>query len=151
MYSKNDIQFKNFTDVESTMYVLFNFIHDKKIRFIEPDKPILWERTLIDCAYFLKIIKSIEVLRKAFNERYRIVYKRPFFVTFDTYSIKKDKDSYDLIIKTPDWTDDLFYHINIKFKSMMTQCERTLPKYEFEKLYERIERIANQTGRHSSL
>jgi len=143
MFSKSHINFKSFDDVDSTMLALGNFVYDKKIRFIKPDKPILWERKLTECAYFLKIVQSISTLSAEFNNRYKIIYKRPLFWENRMYSIKKDRNSYDIIIKS--FFDYKLYDVQYSFKCLMDECERDLPKYEFEKLYVKIEDIANRT------
>lgn len=143
MFSKNHINFKSFNDVESTMLALGNFIYDKKIRFQKPSKPVLWERTLTDCAYFLKVVLSINTLDAEFKNRYRIVYKRPLFWEQDMYSIMRDKNSYDIIIKS--YFNYRLYDVQYSFKCLMGICERELPKYEFDKLYAKLEVIANRT------
>lgn len=156
----DEIVFKPYERIEFGRWGTSKAFDGSKIRFEMPNKLNQYQDTIINCAFFCKIAKSINHHFKEINKQFHIKYYRKALYKESTYSIKIDRNKYLITIKTglelPKYLSEDYYVTEVLNESinlnnvaekqlmlLLEQLKRSLPSDRYYWALERVKSIAN--------
>lgn len=151
-----DIVFRAYGSVDATIRANGNSINRKKIKLEKPNKASGWEGTMLDCAFFCKIAKSVYYNFDEFRKQYHIKYSSRLFYNFTTFSTDLDFKNYYFIINTRycftkdgsdliDYRTDLHEDVEKRFNYLLNEMKYDLPSARYSSIVEHLKCIADAT------
>jgi len=151
-----NIVFKPYETAKATLLANGNSIIRKKVKFEKPSKAFEWERTILDCAFFCKIAKSVYFNFEEIRKQYHIKYSSRLFYMETTYLTDLDVRNFYFIINTrytfrSDGSDlidcraDLHTEAEKRFNYLLNEMRYVLPSDRYNSIVEHIKRIADAT------
>ena len=150
------IVFKPYETAKATLLANGNSIIRKKVRFEKPSKAFEWEWTMLDCAFFCKIAKSVYHNFNEIRKQYHIKYSSRLLYMETTFSTDLDVKNYYFIINTRytftgdgsdliDCRADLHTTVEKRFNYLLNEMKYDLPSDRYNSIVEHLKCIADAT------